>query len=103
MSVNVGLETSSASAACIPLTMPLASVVLPAPRLPVSSTVAPCGRDCARRSPSAMVSSSEAVRKTGTGLQGRGKEAKQIGGYQALLCLFGGAQFAGQAVQINGG
>src|SRR5271156_6783123 len=101
--VNVGLETSSGCAAPIPFTMPLASVVLPAPRLPINRTVAPRGRVCARRSPRAMVSSSEAVRKTGTLLQGRGKIAEQIGGHQALFSKGGGAQFAGQAVQVDGG
>src|ERR1039457_5178656 len=103
MSVNVGVETSSAGAAPNPWTIPLASVVLPAPRLPISSTVAPRGSVCDRRSPRAMVSSSEAVRKTGTLLQGRRKIAEQIGSRQAFFGERGGAQFAGQSVQVDGG
>src|ERR1017187_1656097 len=83
--------------------MPLASVVLPAPRLPISSTVAPRGSVRDRRSPRAMVSSSEAVRKTGTLLQGRRKIAEQIGGRQAFFGERGDAQFAGQSVQVDGG
>src|ERR1017187_9408935 len=103
MSVNVGLETSSAGGAPNPWTIPLASVVLPAPRLPISSTVAPRGSVRARRSPRAIVSSSEAVRMTGTLLQSRRKIAEQIGGRQAFFSECRGAQFAGQSVQVDGG
>src|SRR5580700_9579472 len=102
MSVNVGLETSSAGAAPNPRTMPLASVVLPAPRLPISSTVAPGGSVRASRSPSAIVSSSEPVRKTGTLLQGRREIAKQIRGHQALFGELSRAQFTSQPVQVDG-
>ena len=60
--MKVGLETSSGGAAPRPFTMPLASVVFPAPRLPISSTTPRGGSSRASRSPSAMVSASEAVR-----------------------------------------
>ncbi len=59
--VKVGLETSSGWAAPTPFTMPLARVVLPAPKLPTSNTTARCGSAAAMRSPSATVSSSEWV------------------------------------------
>ena len=44
-----------------PFTMPLARVVFPAPRLPISSTNAWAGNSAASASPNAMVSSSDCV------------------------------------------
>src|SRR3984957_16191411 len=101
MSVKVGLDTSSGLAAPSPFTRPFASVVFPAPRLPVNRTVARRGSSRARRSPSAIVSSSEAVRKTGTLLHRRGQIAEQIGGHQALLGQSRRAQLAGPAVKVD--
>src|SRR5579875_2943792 len=44
--------------------MPLASVVLPAPRLPIRSTTARAGSRAAMRRPNSMVSSADRVLKT---------------------------------------
>src|ERR1035441_7290905 len=78
--VNVGLDTSSCSATPRPRTIPLASVVLPAPRLPINSTTPRRGISPASRSPSAIVSSSDAVRYLGTLLHRVRKILQQIGG-----------------------
>src|ERR1035438_3759084 len=99
--VNVGLDTSSYSAAPRPRTIPLASVVLPAPRLPINSTTPRRGSSPASRSPSAIVSSSDAVRYLGTLLHRVGKVLQQIGGQQALLPKRLGAEFSGASVQVN--
>src|SRR5579863_2752100 len=101
MRVKVGLDTSSGLATPDPFTKPFASVVLPAPRLPVNRTTALRGNSRARRSPKAMVSSSEAVRKTGTLLHRRGQISQQIGCYQALLGERVRAQLACEAMQIH--
>src|ERR1035437_2323845 len=99
--VNVGLDTSSCSATPRPRTIPLASVVLPAPRLPINSTPPRRGSSPASRSPSAIVSSSDAVRYLGTLLHRVRKILQQIGGQQALVpeCL--GAKLPRQSVQVN--
>src|ERR1017187_3775088 len=99
--VNVGLDTSSYSATPRPRTIPLASVVLPAPRLPINSTTPRRGSSPASRSPSAIVSSSDAVRYLGTLLHRVRKILQQIGGQQALVpeCL--GAKLPRQSVQVN--
>src|SRR5579871_1544393 len=101
MRVNVGLETSSVPAAPSPSAMPLARVVFPAPRLPISKTAARRGNWAARTRPRAMVSSSDAVRYTGTQLHGFGKIKQQIGGNQALLPQFSGTELAAESVQID--
>src|SRR6516164_7443885 len=82
--------------------MPLASVVLPAPRLPISNTAARGGSSRASISPSAMVSSSDDVRNFGTLLHGRGQVAQQVGGDQALFAQFCCPYLAGKPVQIHG-
>src|ERR1039458_10822066 len=99
--VNVGLDSSSCSATPRPRTIPLASVVLPAPRLPINSTTPRRGSSPASRSPSAIVSSSDAVRYLGTLLHRVGKILQQIGGQQALVpeCL--GTKLPRQSVQVN--
>jgi hypothetical protein len=61
ISVKVGLDTSSGSAALRPLMIPLARVVFPAPRLPMRRTTARLGNSRAMRRPNSMVSSSEWV------------------------------------------
>lgn len=63
MIVKVGLDTSSGSAAPSPFAIPLAIVVLPAPRFPMSSTAHLRGSVRASASPAAIVSSAEDVRK----------------------------------------
>src|SRR5260370_21967824 len=83
--VNVGRETSSRPATLRPRTIHLARVVLPAPRLPMSSTTPRRGNAAARRSPRAMVSSSDAVRYVGTRLHRVWKILEKIGGDQAFL------------------
>src|SRR4051794_7491558 len=103
MSVKVGLETSSGSAAPRPRTIPLARVVLPAPRLPIRRTTPRRGSSRASRSPRAMVSSSEAVRYVGTGLHGLGKVLQQAGGEQAFVAGVLRGQFGGEAMQVDGG
>src|SRR5579872_1737197 len=101
MSVKVGLETSSGWAAPKPFTIPLASVVLPAPRLPMSKTAARRGISRATFSPSAIVSSSEVVRYVGTLLHGLGEISQQVSGNEAFLSQGRRANLAGKAVQIN--
>src|ERR1019366_9101594 len=101
ISVNVGLETSSRSAAPWPRTIPLASVVLPAPRLPISSTTPERGNSPASRSPSAMVSSSDAVWYLGTLLHRVRKILQKVGGQQALLAERPGAELSRETVQVN--
>src|ERR1035437_8132018 len=102
MRVKVGLETSSAAAAPSPLPIPFASMVLPAPRLPVSNTT-PCGGSArASRSPRAMVSSSDAVRYVGTLLHGVRKISQNIGRDEALLPQRARADCARAPVQVNG-
>src|ERR1035437_8079150 len=99
--VNVGLDTSSCSATPRPRTIPLASVVLPAPRLPINSTTPRRGNSPASRSPSAIVSSSDAVRYLGTLLRRVRKILQKVGSHQALLpeCLR--AELSRQSVQVN--
>src|SRR5450759_1721046 len=99
--VNVGLETSSCSAAPRPRTIPLASVVLPAPRLPISSTTPERGNSPARRSPSAIVSSSDAVRYLGTLLHRVRKILQKVGSQEALLAERLGAELSRETVQVN--
>src|ERR1035437_553496 len=99
--VNVGLETSSYSAAPRPRTIPLASVVFPAPRLPISSTTPRRGNSPASRSPSAMVSSSDAVWYVGTLLHRVRKILQKIGGQQALFSECLRAELSREAVQVN--
>src|ERR1035438_5205507 len=101
ISVNVGLETSSRSAAPRPRTIPLASVVLPAPRLPISSTTPERGNSPASRSPSAMVSSSDAVWYLGTFLHGVRKILQKVGGDEAFIAQRQGAELARQTMQVN--
>src|ERR1035437_943432 len=100
--VNVGLETSSRCATPRPRTIPLASVVLPTPRLPMSSTTPERGKSPARRSPRAIVSSSDAVRYLGTLLHGVRKIDQKIGREHALLAECLGAELSGETVQVNG-
>src|ERR1035441_2021296 len=110
--VNVGLDTSSCPATPRPRTIPLASVVLPAPRLTFSTTPPPRrlpinspapggGSSPASRSPSAIVSSSDAVRYLGTLLHRVRKILQQIGGQQALVAECLGAKLPRQSVQVN--
>src|SRR5260370_36305522 len=81
--VNVGLATSSGSATPSPAMIPLASVVLPAPRLPINNTTARLGRVAAMRRPSSTVSSSECVSNA---LTHRSREiTQQVGGDHAVL------------------
>src|SRR5271157_1665371 len=101
--LKVGLETSSAAAAPSPLTIPFASVVLPAPRLPVSSTTPCAGSARASRSPRAMVSSSDAVRYVGTLLHGVRKISQNVGGDEAFLPHRPRADLAREPVQVNRG
>src|SRR5271154_2358072 len=101
MRVKVGLETSSGSAAPSPLTIPLASVVLPAPRLPMSNTAARPGSSRASFSPSAMVSSSDAVRNVGTLLHGRGQVSQQVGCDQTFFTKLRRADLARKSMQID--
>src|SRR5438552_496186 len=87
--------------------MPLASVVLPAPRLPINSTTPHGGNSCASRWPSAIVSSSDAVWYVGTRLRGgihygSGKVAQNIGGDQALLAQRARPQLPRQAMKVEG-
>src|SRR5258706_14911943 len=97
MSVNVGLETSSSGAAPNPLTIPLASVVFPAPSLRINSTTARRGSHAAIRRPSSMVSSSECVSNT---LTDRPRQVmQQVGRDQALFSQLFGANLARPAVQ----
>src|SRR5579863_6263500 len=103
MSVKVGLETSSGSAAPSPFTIPLASVVLPAPRFPMRKTAALRGSSRASLSPSAMVSSSDAVLNVSTLLHGRGQEAQQIRRDKAFLSHFPRPNLAGKPVEIDCG
>src|ERR1039458_5167529 len=93
--------------------MPLASVVLPAPRLPISSTTPPAGSSPASRWPSAMVSASERVRYVATRLHGSGyggRQADRVGQIlqqirrdERLLAQRAGAHFTRQAMQVDGG
>src|SRR5450759_2366848 len=99
--VNVGLETSWCSAAPRPRTMPLASVVLPAPRLPISSTTPERGNSLASRSPSAIVSSSDAVWYVGTFLHRVRKILQNVGGDEALLAECLRAELPRETVQVN--
>src|ERR1039457_6345175 len=99
--VNVGLDTSSCSATPRPRTIPLASVVLPAPRLPINSTTPRRGNSPASRSPSAKVSSSDALRCLGTLLHRVRKILQQIRGQQALVPERLRAAFPRQSVQVN--
>src|SRR5674476_280719 len=101
ISVNVGLETSSRSAAPRPRTIPLASVVLPAPRLPISSTTPERGSSPASRSPSAIVSSSDAVRYVGTLLHRVRQISQKVGRHQALVPEYPRAELSRQSVQVN--
>src|SRR4051812_42328254 len=101
--VNVGLETSSGVAAPRPCAIPFASVVLPAPRLPISRTTPRLGSSPARRSPSAIVSSSELVRYVGTFLHRFRKVLQNVGRHQTLLPVRLRAEFARSPVQVNGG
>src|SRR5207302_1762547 len=86
-----------------PRTMPFASVVFPAPRLPISNTTPRRGNSPASRSPNAMVSSSEVVRKIGTLLHGVGKELENVGGDETLFAERVRADLACQSVQVDGG
>src|SRR3569833_682456 len=61
MRVNVGLDTTSAVAAPRPSTIPLLSVVFPAPSSPIRRTTPRCGRIRASWFPIALVSSSESL------------------------------------------
>src|SRR5579884_2905625 len=101
MSVKVGLETSSGSAAFRPLAIPLAKVVLPAPRFPIRSTTAWEGNSCAICSPTAMVSCSEAVSKRLTNRLR--EEAKDIGCDERMFAEPCRAQLAGPTVNPDGG
>src|SRR6185369_11493785 len=83
--------------------MPLAIVVLPAPRLPIKRTTPRRGNSPASRSPSAMVSSSDAVRYVGTLLHGGGQETQNVGRDQALFAELARADLSGEAVQIDRG
>src|ERR1035438_4591397 len=93
--------------------MPLASVVLPAPRLPISSTTPPAGSSRANRWPSAMVSASERVRYVATGLHGSGyggRQAHRVGQIleqirrdESFLAQRAGAHFTGEALQVDSG
>src|SRR5947207_16005633 len=93
--VKVGLDTWSGSAAPKPLAMPLASVVLPAPRSPIRSTTPRAGSSRASFSPHEMVSSSDRARKVRAGMDGGGKVIEQIGGDEGLLAAGGGAELSG--------
>src|SRR5579885_2611081 len=100
MSVKVGLATSSGAAAPRPCTMPLASVVLPPPTLPISSTTDLRGNSRAMHRPSAMVSSSECVWKMrGALTHGLRQIAQQVGGDKGLLAQFRGSKLTAAAVQ----
>src|SRR5262245_61223487 len=99
MRVKVGLETSSGGAAPRPFTMPLAIVVLPAPRLPISRTAARAGSSPAMRSPRAMVSSSDAVRYSATLLHRVGQVLENVARDQALLAQRARAGLAGESVE----
>src|ERR1035437_3754931 len=101
ISVNGGLETSLRSAGPRPRTIPLPSVVFAAPRLPISSTTPERGNSPASRSPSAMVSSSDAVWYLGTLLHRVREILQKIGGHQALLAECLGAELSGETVQVN--
>src|ERR1019366_2223012 len=106
MSVKVGLETSSAVAAPRPSTMPLASVVLPAPRLPISST-APESSGASSR-PRAMVSSSVRVRQVRDFMlcnivDRLAEVTEQVGSQHGCLAQFRACNFAREAMQIDGG
>src|SRR5579863_8523135 len=103
MRVKVGLDTSSGAAAPSPLAMPLASVVLPAPRLPISNTTPLRGSSRASFSPSAMVSSSDAVRNVGTFLHSSGQVTQQICCDQTFFAQCGSADFPGKAMHIDSG
>src|ERR1035437_8138848 len=87
--VNVGLDTSSCSATPRPRTIPLASVVLPAPRLPINSTTPRRGSSAASLSPGPLVSSWDGVRYWAPPLPGVGKILEQIGGQRPFVaeCL----------------
>src|SRR4051794_35265071 len=103
MSVNVGLETSSAAAAPSPSTIPRASVVFPAPRLPIRSTSALLGMRRASERPSATVSSSLDVRKFTHRL---GKKSQEVRGDQRLFADLACADFPSAPVKPdcrNGG
>src|ERR1017187_2379654 len=93
--------------------MPLARVVLPAPRLPISSTTPRMGSSRASRWPRAMVSASERVRYVATrlhrsGYGGRqadrvGQVLQQIRGDERLLAQRAGAHFTREPMQVDSG
>src|SRR5438128_6947516 len=95
--VKVGLETWSGSAAPRPLAIPLASVVLPAPRLPIRSTTPRAGSSRANFSPYAMVSSSDRV-----SMDGGGQVIEQLGSDEGLLGFGGGPKLSGESVEVDG-
>src|SRR6185437_13905207 len=81
--------------------MPLASVVFPAPRLPISSTTARLGKLAAIRSPTAIVSSSERVSNTRAFTHGLRQEAEQVRRNQRFFSELLCAQFTRAPVEPN--
>src|ERR1700686_4826823 len=80
--------------------IPFASVVFPAPRLPISSTTARFGRSSAIRRPSSMVSSSECV--SNTLMDGPRQIVQQIGRDEALLGQLLCSEFTATSMQPHG-
>src|ERR1035437_457737 len=99
--VNVGLDTSSCSATPRPRTIPLASVVLPAPRLPINSTTPRRGSSPASRSPSAIVSSSGGGWFVAPPPHRGGNIVERVGGQRAFAPAGGAPTPPRQSVQVN--
>src|SRR5579863_4089586 len=90
--------------------MPLARVVLPAPRLPIKRTTAGGENSRAREAPRETVSSADFVSKTrvslrlnGTLPHRAGQEAEEVAGDDAFLAESAGGELARAAVQPHGG
>src|SRR5580692_6171789 len=97
--VNVGLDTASAVATPRPSTIPFVSVVLPAPRLPISST-APCN-SCDSVRPNSTVSSAELVRNVRDGTNPLGQVAQQVRCDDGLFAEMLRGEFSCESMKID--